>query len=62
MRLLRKKYCTYPNPGEEEEGGGKKKKKGNHNVHSVNPLPYKNSVTKFQTMNMEETFELTNGN
>jgi hypothetical protein len=34
----------------------------NQNVHSVNPLPYKNLVTKFQTMNTEYTFEMTNGN
>ena len=34
----------------------------NQNVHSINPLPYKNLVTKFQIMNMEGTFELTNGN
>lgn len=34
----------------------------NQNVHSVKPLPYKILVTKFQTMNMEETSELTYGN
>ena len=28
----------------------------NQNLHSVNPLPYKNLVTKFQNMNMEDTF------
>jgi hypothetical protein len=56
MRLLEKKYCTYPHPGFK-----KKKIMRNQNVHSVNPLLYKNSVTIFQTMNINNTFETTHG-
>lgn len=32
----------------------------NQNVYSTHPLPYKNPVTKFQSLNTEDTFELTN--